>query len=178
MKITLTQFVNFINNYPHNFIEQAWADDGLLIKHFRHMYNRFAQDQVRRGTMASFLSELSENNRNKLAEWIDCRWPTENLVPDKYTVEIIVEESMYGVSITWEDRAVTVGSGAYVEGIDTTEIRFTRPAEGISLNHTVGHAIQEGQSITAVGLSSEALEALQIALELYHTTFTQTNKAS
>lgn len=162
MKLTITQVIDFINNYPSDFIEKCWEHDPLLAWHLREKLSHFFD--IYTGPTASpivrFLSDLSESNREVLSGYIAQQLDE---TPAKYAIR----STRDGVAVVWDDRSVAVRSSEPLEGSRTTEVRFMRPAEGISLNHTVGHMIAGGNSITAVGLTDEAVEALELAINHY-----------
>lgn len=55
-------FYYFLNNYNYNFIEEIWGEDTSLGKHFRSKFE---------GNILRFIGELSEDNKEKLMEWVE-----------------------------------------------------------------------------------------------------------
>ena len=60
----------FITNYPQDFIEQCWADDGMadwFRKKYNDMYDRYGSTAA----PVVFFLYLDRGHQEKLAEWID-----------------------------------------------------------------------------------------------------------
>lgn len=81
--------------------------------------------------------------------------------------KVYIDYERKSVYVGWGKRAVILGRCE--QPIENTEVilEFRRPAEGIKANDTIGHQFKNGQSITAAGLTADALIALRAALGLY-----------
>ena len=73
MKTQIHHFVMFAFNYPHDFIEKAWADTNDV--HFlSHKFQQCYDSSGPRGAMCKFWAELDDTNREKLANFIETQY--------------------------------------------------------------------------------------------------------
>lgn len=68
--IAINKWVYFCMNYPHNFIEQAWACEQWLIDHLKGKFNGYYEDYGPRGVMNTFYCNLDGENKQKLMAWV------------------------------------------------------------------------------------------------------------
>ena len=68
--IAINKWVYFCMNYPHNFIEQAWAGEQWLIDHLKGKFNGYYEDYGPRGVMNTFDCNLDGANKQKLMAWV------------------------------------------------------------------------------------------------------------
>ena len=68
--IAINKWVYFCMNYPHNFIEQAWAGEQWLIDHLTGKFNGYYEDYGPRGVMNTFYCNLDGVNKQKLMAWV------------------------------------------------------------------------------------------------------------
>lgn len=68
--IAINKWVYFCMNYPHNFIEQAWAGEQWLIDHLKGKFNGYYEDYGPRGVMNTFYCNLDGANKQKLMAWV------------------------------------------------------------------------------------------------------------
>ena len=63
----------FIYNVPSNFIERTWKDNEHLINHFKSKFigQCHHEGYASANAVMSFYSELTDNNREKLAVFIN-----------------------------------------------------------------------------------------------------------
>lgn len=68
--IAINKWVFFCMNYPHNFIEQVWAGDQMLINHLKGKFIADYSIFGARAVMNTFYCELDGNNKVKLMQWV------------------------------------------------------------------------------------------------------------
>ena len=72
MKNPVLNFVYFTSNYPHDFIEKAFAHDPRLAQHFQSKFS-FAKNNVYKNSqlaMLKLIQEMSRDNQDILIQWI------------------------------------------------------------------------------------------------------------
>lgn len=60
----------FSLNYRHDFIEQIWGEETSMAKHLRSKFNSYYKQYGSRAVMVTFYSELDNENREKLENYI------------------------------------------------------------------------------------------------------------
>tara|TARA_R110001606_G_C15324569_1_gene644953 strand:+ start:1211 stop:1444 length:234 start_codon:yes stop_codon:yes gene_type:complete len=63
-------FMYFAFNFPYKFIEDVWADNPSLSKHFRDKFNSLAERNVSM-TIFKWFMELDNGNKTILLNWIE-----------------------------------------------------------------------------------------------------------
>lgn len=68
--IAINKWMFFIYNYPCDFIEKVWADEGWLAKHLRGKFGAYYNRYGAYGVIPVFYSELDSTNKIKLMQWV------------------------------------------------------------------------------------------------------------
>lgn len=71
--VSMTKVIKFFNNYPPNWIQQAFAGDEFTAKHLQSKWNGYAKDKSKSSydTILRMINELDNENLFTLMEYID-----------------------------------------------------------------------------------------------------------
>lgn len=73
MTKSISLFVNFSSNYPHNFVAKVWGDTSIG-NHLQSKFNQAYERSGSRGVMTDFYTMLDGGNREILCNWIEANY--------------------------------------------------------------------------------------------------------
>jgi hypothetical protein len=69
-KTEIGKWMNFIFNFPPNFIECIWKDDPSLVEHFKGRFKAYYEKYGPYGVIPAFYGQLTRDNQIKMEEWV------------------------------------------------------------------------------------------------------------
>jgi hypothetical protein len=87
---SMAKVVRFINNYPNDWIQKAFADDKHLAQHLESKWKGYSGKETSREAIVALMSTFDSENERKLMEYIDATfekggeiksWLDDELIP-------------------------------------------------------------------------------------------------
>lgn len=83
---SMTKVIKFINQYPHDWIQQAFSDDAHLAQHLESKWKGYASTESSYESIVGLMTQLSEGNQNKLMEYINRTFAKGGKAGEKYCI--------------------------------------------------------------------------------------------